>query len=99
MTPLWVRTNYYMYPSDHIRMVALGNKVFTIGSASDQEESRLLALDARIGDILWQYGDANVNMLTTSANKLFIGTLGGGRVAAMNPDTGAIEWSTTPIVV
>lgn len=97
MTPLWVRTNYYMYPSDDIQMVALGNKVFTIGSASDQEEPRLIALDAHTGDIIWQYGDAKVNVLTTSENKLFVGELGGGRIIALNPDTGAIEWSTKHI--
>lgn len=94
LTPLWVRTNYYMKSSDHIRMVALGNKLFTVGSASDKELSRLIALDARTGDIIWQYGDANVSVLTVSASKLFIGELGGGRVTALNPDTGAIEWST-----
>jgi outer membrane protein assembly factor BamB len=83
-----------MYSSDHIRMAALGNKLFTIGSASDKELPRLIALDARTGDIIWQYGDANVSVLTVSANQLFIGELGGGRVTALNPDTGAIEWST-----
>jgi outer membrane protein assembly factor BamB len=97
MTPLWVRTNYYMYPSDDIQMVALGNKVFTIGSSSDQEEPRLIALDAHTGDIIWQYGDAKVSVLTTSENKLFVGELGGGRIIALNPDTGAIEWSTIHI--
>jgi outer membrane protein assembly factor BamB len=86
-----------MYPSDDIQMVALGNKVFTIGSTSDQEEPRLIALDAHTGDITWQYGDAKVNVLTTSENKLFVGELGGGRIIALNPDTGAIEWSTKHI--
>jgi outer membrane protein assembly factor BamB len=78
-------------------MVALRNKVFVIGSASDHESSRLIALNANTGDILWQYGDANVNVLTVSEDKLFVGELGGGRVTALNPDTGAIEWSSIHI--
>src|SRR5690349_2225054 len=94
MTPLWVRSDYFIDSNDDAQMVGLGNKLFIIGSASDKELSRLIALDARKGDILWQYGDRNVHVLTASANKLFIGELGGGRVTALNPDTGAIEWST-----
>lgn len=91
---LWVHTDYLIASVKDSQMVALGNKLFIIGSASDKELSRLIALDSRTGDILWQYGDANVNVLTVSANKLFIGELGGGKVTALNPDTGAIEWST-----
>jgi len=94
MTPLWVRTNYYIDSKDDAQMVALGNKLFIIGSASDKELSRLIALDARTGDTIWQYGDRNVDVLTDSVNKLFIGELGGGKVTALNPDTGAIEWAT-----
>jgi outer membrane protein assembly factor BamB len=86
-----------MYPSDHIQMVALGNKLFSIGSASSTEEPKLIALDANTGDILWQYGDAKVNVLAVSENKLFIGELGGGKVMALDPDTGAIEWSSNHI--
>jgi hypothetical protein len=90
----WVRTEYYMDSSNHTQMVALGNKLFIRGSPSENELPRLIALDVFTGDIIWQYGDANVNVLAASATKLFVGELGGGRVVALNPDNGAVLWST-----
>jgi len=74
-------------------MIALGSKLFITGSASESELSRLLALDVHTGDMIWQYGDAKVNTLTSSTTRLFVGELGGGKVVALNPSNGAIIWS------
>jgi outer membrane protein assembly factor BamB len=94
MPSLWVRTDYFIDSNNDAQMVALKNKLFFIGSAPDKELRRLIAVDSSTGDILWQYGGATVRVLTASDNKLFVGELGGGRVVALNADTGAVEWST-----
>jgi len=91
MTSLWVRTDYLMDSSDHTQMIALGNKLFIIGSASDKELPRLIALDVYTGNIIWQYGDANVNVLAISETILFVGQV--GQVVALNPDNGTGVWS------
>ncbi|HKJ39868.1 MAG TPA: PQQ-binding-like beta-propeller repeat protein [Anaerolineales bacterium] len=93
MASIWVRTDYFIDSSDHTQMIALGSKLFITGSASESELSRLLALDVHTGDMIWQYGDAKVNTLTSSTTRLFVGELGGGKVVALNPSNGAIIWS------
>lgn len=90
---LWVRTDYFIDSSDHTQMIALGNKLFIIGSASDKELPRLIALDVYTGDIIWQYGDANMNVLAMSETILFVGQV--GQVVALNPDNGTDVWSTS----
>ena len=91
---LWMHTDYFIDSSDHTQMIALGSKLFIVGSASENELSRLLALDVNTGDMIWQYGDANVNTLASSTARLFVGELGGGKVVALNPSNGAIIWSS-----
>ena len=90
---LWVRTDYFIDSSDHTQMIALGNKLFIIGSASDKELPRLIALDMYSGNIIWQYGDANVNVLAISETILFVGQV--GQVVALNPNNGTGVWSTS----
>jgi len=93
MTSLWVHTDYFIDSSSHTQIVALGNKLFIIGSASDKELPRLIALDVYTGNIIWQYGDANVNVLAISETILFVGQV--GQVVALNPDNGTGVWSTS----
>lgn len=93
MSPLWERNNYFMGPSEHVRLVASENKLFMIGSASSYELASLIALDAYTGDISWQNNNTSVNVLAASETTLFVG--GVGYVYALNPDDGATLWSTS----
>jgi len=90
---LWARQNIYMHPSEHTRLIVVGDKLILIGSDALNNPVRLIALDKNTGKIIWEYGNIEEIVLAALPSTIFVGEV--GNVVALNPDNGKVVWSTS----
>jgi len=93
--PAWLRTDIYIGGSaGDIDLVASDSKVFFFGSVDVDQPSRIIALDAWTGELVWQTDPRPGLTMLADNDALYVGQQGGGgTVSKYDLDTGERLWS------
>lgn len=88
---LWEREVFTISGLKDIQVVALGGKVFFLGSTEATEPSGVVAMQGDSGEVLWAK-QSNFNSIAVNTDALYVGRL--SSIYALNPETGDEIWST-----
>src|ERR1700690_697113 len=63
VSALWAKQGVYINQDDQAQLISIGDNLILIGSDTPNKPSHLIALDKNTGNIIWQYGTTDENVL------------------------------------
>jgi hypothetical protein len=92
VSELWMRTDFFTAWNIQPTLISVEDKVFFLGSDSQDKKTSIMALDTATGEKIWSFDYPEGQAILLSSSVLFVG--GVGEVLALNPDTGVKIWNT-----